>query len=316
MWGRGVIKLVKKLERIHNYALGWITGSFRTSPIGSREIIAGIPPLKVILNMRLNGMAARLITLGENHSLSRTWALRWLPIAISNVSPRQRARHLPSDNPLLRLSTSVVWEQFMPFHPISQPGNRVSDLFSHRIFFELSAPKRSSKLFAAWVRDFKQRINSLQLSNRTLIFTDGAYWAKTARASYAYTAYHNGKWHDHTFWCPAGSSYDSELAALEEAVQWSIVNKVNDPVFFIDNKAVLTSFLDLNTHSSQMSSIRINTLLHDHLSTTNNTLSFAYCPSHVGIDGNERADKLTKTGTAMGPATPVRILRSNFVNDF
>ena len=65
-----------------------------------------------------------------------------------------------------------------------------------------------------------------------------------------------------------------------------------------------------------MSSIRINTLLHDHLSTTDNTLSLAYCPSHVGIDGNERADKLTKTGAAMGPATPVRILRSNFVNDF
>ena len=154
MWGPGVIKLVKKLERVHNYALGWITGSFRTSPIGSREIIAGIPPLKVILNMRLHGTAARLSTLGENHSLSRTWALRWLPMAISNVPPRHRARHLPSDNPLLRLSTSVIREQFMPFHPISRPGNRVADLFSNRIFFELSAPKHSSKFFAAWVRNF------------------------------------------------------------------------------------------------------------------------------------------------------------------
>ena len=316
MWGQGVIKLVKKLERVHNYALGWVTGSFRTSPIGSREIIAGIPPLKIILNMRLHGMAARLLTLGENHSLSRTWTLRWLPTAISNVPPRRRARHLPSDNPLLWLSTSAVREQFMPFHPISQPGNRVSDIFSDRIFFELSAPKRSSKLFAAWVHDFKQRIESLKSSKRTLIFTDGAFWAKTARASYAFTAYHNNKWHDHSFWCPAGSSYDSELAALEEAIQWSIINKVNDPVFFVDNKAVLASFLDLDTHSSQLSSIRINIILHDHLSTTDNTLSFAYCPSHVGIFGNERADELTKKGAAMGPATPVKILRSNFVNDF
>ena len=316
MWGRGVIRLVQKLERVHNYALGWITGSFRTSPIGAREIIAGIPPLKVILNMRLHGMAARLTSLGENHSLSRTWALRWLPATISNVPPRRRARHLPSDNPLLQLSTSAVKEQFMPFHPISRPGNRVSDIFSDRLFFELSAPKRSSKLFTAWVRDFKQRIESLKSSRCTLIFSDGAFWSKSARASYAYTVYREGSWHDHTFWCPAGSSYDSEIAALEEAIQWSIINKVKDPIFFIDNKAVIASFLDLNTHSSQMSSIRINVLLHDHLSTTDNTLSFAYCPSHVGIDGNERADKLTKTGTAMGPATPVRILRSNFVNDF
>ena len=299
MWGQGVIKLVKKLERVHNYALGWITGSFRTSPIGSREIIAGIPPLKVILNMRLHGMAARLITLGENHSLSQMWALRWLPAAISNVPPQRRAQHLPSDNPLLRLSTSAVREQFMPFHPISRPGNHVSDIFSDRIFFELSAPKRSSKLFAAWVRDFKQRIDSLKTSKRTLIFTDGAFWAKTARASYAFTAYHDGAWHNHTFWCPAGSSYDAELAALEEAIQWSIVRNIHDPIFFVDNKAVLASFLDLDIHSSQMLSIRINTLLHDRLSNTNDTFSFAFCPSHIGIAGNERADELTKTGAAM-----------------
>ncbi|KAF8675303.1 hypothetical protein AX14_005146, partial [Amanita brunnescens Koide BX004] len=316
MWGRGVIKLVKKMERVHNYALSWITGSFRTSPIGARELIAGIPPLKIILNMHLQGTTARLSSLGENHTLSRSRTLKWLPTAIVNTSPRRRARHLPSDNPLARLSTPAIKEQFMPFHPISRPGNRVSDLFSDRIFFELSAPKRSSKFFAAWVRDFKKRIDSLKKANRTIIFTDGAFWAKSARASYAYSAYKNGAWHDFSFWCPAGSSYDSELAALEDAIQWAVVNHVTDPVFFVDNKAVLASFLDLGTHSSQMSSIRINTLLHDYLSTSTNTISFAYCPSHVGIEGNERADKLTKTGAAMGPATPLKILRSNLINDF
>ena len=65
-----------------------------------------------------------------------------------------------------------------------------------------------------------------------------------------------------------------------------------------------------------MSSIRINTIIHDYLSTTDNTISFAYCPSHVGIEGNERADRLTKTGAAMGPTLPLKILRSNFLNDF
>ncbi|KAF8633896.1 hypothetical protein AX14_010702, partial [Amanita brunnescens Koide BX004] len=65
-----------------------------------------------------------------------------------------------------------------------------------------------------------------------------------------------------------------------------------------------------------MSSIRINTIVHDYLSTTDNTISFAYCPSHVGIEGNERADRLTKTGAAMGPTLPLKILRSNFLNDF
>ncbi|KAF8642987.1 hypothetical protein AX14_009665, partial [Amanita brunnescens Koide BX004] len=121
---------------------------------------------------------------------------------------------------------------------------------------------------------------------------------------------------DHYGWCPAGSSFDSELAALEEAIQWAIVNNIQSPIFFIDNKSVLTSFLNLDSHSSQMASIRINMILQDHLSTTDNIFSFAYCPSHIGIEGNERADKLTKQGAALGPTTPLRILRSNFIGQF
>ena len=316
MWGRGVIRLVKRMERVHSYALKWITGTFHTSPIGSHELVAGIPPLKIILNMRLQGMTARLLSLGEHHSLSRSWTLRWIPNAIAHVTPRRRARHLPTDNPLLRLSAPTVKEQFMPFHPLSRPGERGANVFSDRLFFDLSAPKRSSKFFATWVRDLKVKIDVLKKSGCSIIFSDGAYWSKTARSSYAFTAFHNNTWVDHYGWCPAGSSFDSELAALEEAIQWAVVHRISNPIFLVDNKAVLTTFLDLTTHSSQMSSIRINALIHDFLSTTTHNMSFGYCPSHVGIDGNERADRLTKTGAAMGPTPPARMLRSNFINDF
>ncbi|KAF8639255.1 hypothetical protein AX14_010109 [Amanita brunnescens Koide BX004] len=100
-WGTGVIRLVKCMERVHSYALGWIIGSFRTSPIGSRELIAGIPPLKVILNMRLHGMTARLLSLGENHALYRAWTLQWLPKSIAQVNPRRHARAVLSSSPSL-----------------------------------------------------------------------------------------------------------------------------------------------------------------------------------------------------------------------
>ena len=316
LWGAGVIRLVKQMERVHSYALGWIIGAFRTSPIGSREMVAGIPPLKIILNMRLQGMTARLLSLGEHHSLYRTWTLRWLPNAIAHTPPRRRARHLPTDNPLTRLSAPGVREQFFPHHPTARPGERVADIYSDRIYFDLSAPKKSSKFFDGWVRDLKTKISSLMTDNRSLIFSDGAYYHKTARASYAFSAFHDRTWHDTTGWCPTGSSFDAELAALEEALQWAVVRQINDPIFFIDNKAVLLSFLDLDTHSSQAASVRINLLLHDFLSKSDSTISFAYCPSHVGIQGNERADQLTKQGAALGPATPIRILRSNFINEF
>ena len=207
-------------------------------------------------------------------------------------------------------------EQFFPHHYVARPGEHIADTYAHRLFFDLSAPKRSSKFFDSWVCNFKKKIEDLKNDGCTFIFSDGAYWTKSSWASYAFTAYHASKWHDLFGWCPAGSSYDSEIAALEEAIQWAIVERIQDPIFFIDNKSVITSFLDLDTHSSQLSSIRINILLKDHLSTTDNILSFAFCPSHIGIEGNERADHLTKKGAALGPTTPFRILRSNFVGQF
>ena len=315
-WGVGVIRLVKRMERVHSYALSWIIGAFRTSPIGSRELIAGIPPLKIILNMHLHGMAARLLSLGEDHALYRAWTLRWLPKGIAQVNPRRRARHLPTDNPLLRLSATGVKEQFFPHHPVSRPGECVADKYPDRLYFDLSAPKQSSKLFDGWVRNLKNKITSLQAAGRSIIFSDGAYWSKSSRASYAFTAFHNHEWHDAFGWCPARSSFDAELAAFEEALQWSITQNLQDPIFFIDNKSVLTSFLDLDAHSSQLASIRINLILHEFLSTTTSTLSFAYCPSHVGVEGNERADRLTKKGAAIGPTSPLKILRSNFLQEF
>ena len=315
-WGSGVIRLVKRMERVHSYALGWVIGAFRTSPVGSRELIAGIPPLKILLNMRLNSTTARLLSLGEEHSLYRTRTLRWLPTDIARTAPRRRARHLPTDNPLTRLSATAVREQFFPHHPTARPGERIADIFDHRLYFDLSAPKRSSKFFNSWVRDFKTKIETLKNDSRMLIFSDGAYWTKSSRASYAFTAFHASEWHDHFGWCPAGSSFDSEIAALEEAIQWAVVRRIPNPIFFIDNKSVLLSFLNLDTHSSQLSSIRINMLLKDYLSTSNYVVSFAHCPSHVGITGNERADRLTKEGAAMGPTLPLKILRSNFIGQF
>ncbi|KAF8646290.1 hypothetical protein AX14_009086 [Amanita brunnescens Koide BX004] len=216
----------------------------------------------------------------------------------------------------MRLSATDVKEQFFPHHPISRPGERISDKYADCLFFDLTAPKRSSKLFDGWVRDFKVKIKSLMKNGRSLFFSDGAYWARSSRAAYAFTAFHQNSWHDSSGWCPAGSSFDAELAALEEAIQWAAVRHVPNPIFFIDNKAVLMSFLDLDSHSSQTSSIRINLILHDYLSTSDFDISFAYCPSHVGIEGNERADRLTKEGAALGPTTPIRILRSNYINEF
>ncbi|KAF8661992.1 hypothetical protein AX14_007133 [Amanita brunnescens Koide BX004] len=314
--GNRVIKHVKRMEHIHSFAMGWITGTFRSTPLGARGLIAGIPPLCILLDLRFRELQVRLMTLDDCHIAHAAWSLWWLNPKIRNVCPRTRPRHLPSDNPLEHLATDLVREQFIPYHPLSHPGDHVADRFSDLIIIDTYSPKKGSSLFKAWLSDLAKAISALHSSDRLVIYTDGAFWNSTARGSYSFTCFHHGTWFDSFNWCPSGSSFDSEITAIEQAIQWACVRGLNDPVFFIDNKAALCSFLDTRIRPSHMATIRINELLIDRFTSSPTCMTFRYCPSHSGLKGNDRADWLTKHGAAIAPITPPRILLSNFINDY
>ncbi|KAF8640202.1 hypothetical protein AX14_009992 [Amanita brunnescens Koide BX004] len=82
----------------------------------------------------------------------------------------------------------------------------------------------------------------------------------------------------------------------------------------IDNKAAATSLFNFDVKSSQMAVIRINLLLESWLARDARcSLTIRFTPSHEGINGNERADRLTKAGLELCPTNPPRILRSHFL---
>ena len=102
----------------------------------------------------------------------------------------------------------------MPYHVSARPGNRVLDAFPTAIDVDSYSPKKGSSLFKAWLRDFANSISLLHLSGRPVIYTDGAYWNKSARGAFSFTCFHQGVWTDKTGWCLAGSSFDAEIVAI------------------------------------------------------------------------------------------------------
>ncbi|KAF8680610.1 hypothetical protein AX14_004530, partial [Amanita brunnescens Koide BX004] len=80
----------------------------------------------------------------------------------------------------------------MPFHASSLPGNRVIDLYHNRLTVNAYSPKKGSSLFKAWLSDLANSIALLHLSNQPIIYTDGAYWNKSAHGAYSFTVYHQG----------------------------------------------------------------------------------------------------------------------------
>ena len=315
--GAGVRSRLNKLNKVHSHACKWITGCFRTTPIGAREVIAGLPPLVTLLNAQLHGFRARITALPPNHILCTAMTQKWTNPAYASISRKTRPAHLPSDVPFRRLRTYHVQEQFEHASDLQRPGHRVLDIFSSRITVDTYSPAKGTDLFKAWVRDLKQEIEQVHHEpDSVAIYTDGAFHHDDYKAAFAFTVLQNGEWHDQYDWCPAASSFDAELRAIEAALAHLTTRTLcNRATIFIDNKAAANSLFNFNVKSSQLSVVRINILLNAWLSE-DPICSFAvrFTPSHQGIVGNERADGLTKAGLRFCPTNPPLILRSHFLS--
>ena len=106
-------------------------------------------------------------------------------------------------------------------------------------------------------------------------------------------------------WVPAASSFDSELAALLNAISWVVDNSAlittPDVYFLIDNKSVIQSFLQMHIRLSQMTLLCINLLLTDLLTRWPDiTLHFSHCPSHSKVPFNEAVDHLASSFVQKG----------------
>ena len=150
-----------------------------------------------------------------------------------------------------------------------------------------------------------------------MVYTDGAFHHSDYKAAFAFTILQDNTWYDHYDWCPAASSFDAELRAIESALEHVTEKTPHDHIIlFIDNKAAANSLFNFDVKSSQMSIVRINSLLIAWLAENlQRSLTIRFVPSHEGVTGNERADRLTKAGLERCPTNPPRILRSHFLSD-
>ena len=186
--GTGVKVFLNKVNKVHSHACKWITGCFRTTPIGAREVIAGLPPLSLLLDAQLHGFRARITALPPNHILHTTMENKWTNPAYAAVPRKTRPTHLPSDVAFRQLRTHYVQEQFEHASDAQWPGARVLDLYHQQVTIDTSSPKKASKMFKAWVDNLQRELQELQqVPNSLTIYTDGVYHHNNHQALYAFT---------------------------------------------------------------------------------------------------------------------------------
>ena len=195
------------------------------------------------------------------------------------------------------------------------------DLFPTRFdYLHLNAPKKGSDSFKDWMTTFKGWIQQMEMEGHWMIYTDGSFWKNDKRGTHAMVAM-RGRCiiAKEAGWVPATSSFDSELAALLNAISWVVDNlaliMTHDIFFLIDNKSVIQSFLQMHIRSSQMTSLHINLLLADLLASRPDiTLHFSHCPSHSKAPFNEEADHLVSSFVKKGGGPDV-LLRQHYLDE-
>lgn len=88
------------------------------------------------------------------------------------------------------------------------------------------------------------------------------------------------------------SVYQAELLAIQEAVNWTTLQKEQLFTIYTDSQSGIKALQDLNTKDFQVQTI-IKTI-----QETSKSIKFAWVRGHIGIEGNELADKLANAATA------------------
>jgi len=328
--------LKSKLEVMLSKGSRHTAGAFRTAPLLAIQALAHIPRLQLILDNLRAGASRRISKLPSSSLLFQR-----LPDSLregaESHAPFPPPKHIPH-NPITRASQSSLThlaskaggkgERLFPFARRNAPHQpRLTDI-SHFPGFSFE-PDPVGERGSEKRKHYASRINTLLRdrwsSDDTFIFCDRSNLAKSTgaavllygggqpardliaegRASKPHISNHFGVGRKAT-------AYDAEMAALASASllakSFGATHNLHHFRIYSDSSSALRNIIDPGPHPGQLHSLifidNIISILESHPEAT---VSLLWSPGHMGIDGNEEADKLAKEACSLTPSRPFRV---------
>ena len=144
---------------------------------------------------------------------------------------------------------------------------------------------------------------NLNTENTIIIFTDGSALSNPGPVGAGVVIKNKGPKNTPVKFAKAlkqmGTSYEGEIEAIKLAVEYAnenITSAHDNLHIFSDSQAAILSITCQDSekyHNSIIRQIRENIM---DISEKVDNIKIIYCPAHIGIEGNELADGLAKTG--------------------
>lgn len=277
-----------KLDVIQNNCLRLISGAFRTSPITSLHSLLGIMPLK---HHRLNLLFQYAMSLKFKPFIP-TYSSFFRPLVSPNIILDSR-----SDSPGQIFSNfckdhNITIPECMPLRNATTPPWELIAPSINNTLIKLDKKSTPPSLIKA---SFYGIIQDLSPDN--IIYTDGSKFSQAAGCA----VLHNNMSYKYRL-LPTTSILSAELFAIKESLR--IISNLPPSKWMICSDSL--NALQCLNELSPKHPLAVKSLdLHHSSISKGSTVDLVWIPSHVGIRGNEDADKIAKTAANDGDFIPL-----------
>ena len=273
--------VMQKLDAIQSQCLRLICGAIRCTPVPALEVECGIPPLSLHREFLLDKAAAKY-HLSPDNPTCECFEDNYL-LHYGKFTPQGRPIKLKTDEAIIHLPKAFTnktgdiippWEYHQPYY----------DTHLHNLFTKKAENPHILRTFT--LEHISQYCTSLH------IYTDGSKCDKRSGCAF-YIPFLK---HSKSLRLPDDTTvFMAEMIAILESLKCILTKPPLSCVIFSDS---LSSIQTLENGCN-------NCVVHEEikyclyqLSCIGAQVTFCWIPSHIGINGNETADKLAKSATS------------------
>ena len=276
-------KVLDKLEPVQNHALRLAIGAFKSSPIESLQADSGLPPLAIRREQLLLQYYARAMKCPD--SLLYT-CIREIHESVPELISVRSHQLMTRYN--LELDLTI---------PVNPPTNPPW-LLESPICCGYSCPPKNTTPAVALKQLFEEHCHLLH-HGQDRIFTDGSKGSQVACAAVHGSRIRSRKINKN------GSIFTAELLAILQALYVIRETRGHSFVVFSDSKSALQAIGNYRNPHPILS--RIFEWLAE-LHARQKRVVLCWVPSHIGVDGNEAADRAARLAAeSNGPVSYLRL---------